>query len=156
MNQTDTDRSRVLLPALVLGLTTAAFIIAKTGRDALFFQGSGGLLQLPLVYINIGAASLPLALIFVKAMKIWGARPARLGILLFAAAVLATTAPILRAGDNPLLLGIFMFIPAVFGLVFASLWLLAGDIFEKTAKSAAARAFSKVGAGTLAGAWPAA
>jgi hypothetical protein len=45
-------------------LTTAAFIIAKTGRDALFFQGSGGLLQLPLVYINIGAASLPLALLF--------------------------------------------------------------------------------------------
>src|SRR5215831_12659531 len=76
MDQTNTDRSRILLPALALGLTTAAFIIAKTGRDALFFQGSGGLLQLPLVYINIGVASLPLALIFVKAMKIWGARPA--------------------------------------------------------------------------------
>ncbi|MBI2348056.1 MAG: hypothetical protein HYV05_05300, partial [Deltaproteobacteria bacterium] len=58
---------QTLLPALSLGLLTAAFIIAKTGRDALFFQGSGGLLQLPLVYINIGGASLPLALIFVKA-----------------------------------------------------------------------------------------
>src|SRR5215472_16530752 len=151
MVKTYRDRQQTFLPALALGLTTAAFIIAKTGRDALFFQGSGGLLQLPLVYINIGVASLPLALIFVKAMKIWGARPARVGILLFAATVMAACAPVLQAGDNVLLLAVFMFIPAVFGLIFASLWLLASDIFEKTEKNAAARAFSKVGAGTLAG-----
>ena len=151
MAQSNADRSRTVLPALTLGLTTLAFIIAKTGRDALFFQGSGGLAQLPLVYINIGAASLPLALIFVKAMKVWGARPARVGILLFAATVMAAIAPFLQPGDNTLLLAIFMFIPAVFGLVFASLWLLASDIFEKSEKSAAARSFSKIGAGTLAG-----
>jgi hypothetical protein len=65
------DRQQTLVPALALGLTTMAFIIAKTGRDALFFQGTGGLLQLPLIYINIGGASLPLALFFVKSMKIW-------------------------------------------------------------------------------------
>src|SRR5215472_18224584 len=99
----DQDRSRMVLLALTLGLSTLAFIIAKTGRDALFFQGSGGLLQLPLVYINIGVASLPLAMIFVKAMKIWGARPARVGILLFAATVMAACAPVLQAGDNVLL-----------------------------------------------------
>jgi len=144
-------RLRTFLPAMTLGLLTVAFIIAKTGRDALFFQGSGGLLQLPLVYINIGAASLPLALIFVKAMKIWGARPARVGILLLAAAVMAAATPFLQPGDNKLLLAIFMFIPAIFGLLFASLWLLASDIFEKTEKRDAARAFSKIGAGTLAG-----
>ncbi len=144
-------RLQTLLLALTLGLATAAFIIAKTGRDALFFQGSGGLLQLPLVYINIGAASLPLALIFVKAMKTWGARPARVGVLLLAAAVMAAAAPFLEPGDNIPLLAIFMFIPAIFGLLFASLWLLATDIFEKTEKREAARAFSKIGAGTLAG-----
>jgi hypothetical protein len=77
MVDTNPDRQRTPLPALALGLTTLAFIIAKTGRDALFFQGSGGLLRLPLVYINIAAAALPLALLFVKAMKTWGARPAR-------------------------------------------------------------------------------
>src|SRR5919106_1438606 len=151
MLETRQARLQTLLPALALGLTTSAFIIAKTGRDALFFQGSGGLLQLPLVYINIGAASLPLALIFVKAMKIWGARPARIGVLLLAGTVMATVAPFLQPGDNTLLLAIFMFIPAIFGLLFASLWLLAADIFEKTEKSEAARAFSKMGAGTLAG-----
>lgn len=149
--RTPSAREQTLLPALILAVTTVAFIIAKTGRDALFFQGSAGLLQLPLVYINIAAAALPLALLFVKTMKIWGARPARLGVLLVAAAILAGAAPFLRAGDGVLLLAIFMFIPAVFGLIFASLWLLASDIFEKTDKRAAARAFSKIGAATLAG-----
>jgi ATP/ADP translocase len=145
------DRQQTLLPALALGLTTMAFIIAKTGRDALFFQGTGGLLQLPLIYINIGGASLPLALFFVKSMKIWGARPARIGVMTFAAAMLAMAAPFLEPGDNKLMLAVFMFIPAIFGLVFASLWLLASDIFEKSDKSEAAHAFSKIGAATLAG-----
>lgn len=145
------DRLQTLLPALALGLATAAFIIAKTGRDALFFQGSGGLLQLPLIYINIGAASLPLALIFVKAMKSWGARPARVGIMGLAAVVMAGAAPFLEPGDSTLLLAIFIFIPAIFGLLFASLWLLAADIFERTNKHDAAQAFSRIGAGTLAG-----
>jgi ATP/ADP translocase len=144
-------RLRTLLPAFSLGFTTLAFIVAKTGRDALFFQGGAGLLQLPLVYINIGAASLPLALIFVKAMKIWGARPARVGVFLLAAGVMAAAAPFLEPGDNQLLLAVFIFIPAIFGLLFASLWLLASDIFEKTEKREAARAFSRIGAGTLAG-----
>jgi MFS family permease len=151
MTEGTQDRLQTFLPALTLGLATAAFIIAKTGRDALFFQGSRGLLQLPLVYINIGAASLPLALIFVKAMKTWGARPARVGILLLAATVMAAAAPFLESGDNTLLLAVFIFIPATFGLVFASLWLLAADIFENTEKHEAARAFSRIGAGTLAG-----
>jgi ATP/ADP translocase len=151
MTDTLKSRQQTLLPALALGLTTLGFIIAKTGRDALFFQDSGALLQLPLIYINIGVASLPLAIIFVKAMKIWGARSARLGVLTFAAAVIALTAPFLEPGDNKLLLAMFMFIPAIFGLLFASLWLLASDIFEKTEKHEAARAFSKIGAATLAG-----
>jgi hypothetical protein len=138
------DRERTILPALALGLTTLAFIIAKTGRDALFFQGNGGLLQLPIIYINIGAASLPLALIFVKAMKVWGARPARIGAMTFAAAVMAIAAPFLEPGDNTAMLAMFMFIPAIFGLLFASLWLLASDLFEKIDRSIAARAFSKI------------
>jgi len=145
------DRLRTILPAVTLGLTTLAFIVAKTGRDALFFQGSGGLLRLPLIYMNIAMAALPLALIFVKAMKTFGARPARVGILLFVAVVMAGAAPFLQPGDNLLMLSMFMFVPAIFGLVFASLWLLASDIFEKTEKGEAARAFSKMGAGTLTG-----
>ena len=142
---------RTMLCALALGLATLAFITAKTGRDALFFQGSSGLLQLPLIYINIAAAALPLAMIFVKAMKLWGARPARIGILSLAGSVMAAVAPFLTPGDNTAMLAMFMFIPAVFGLVLASLWLLAADLFETVEKRLAASAFSKIGAGALAG-----
>ena len=70
---------------------------------------------------------------------------------LFAAAVMATAAPFLEPGENTLLLAVFMFIPAIFGIIFASLWLLASDIFENVEKRDAARAFSKIGAATLAG-----
>lgn len=144
------NRLKTLLPALSLALLTAAFIIAKTGRDALFFQGRG-LLQLPIAYIMMGTVALPLAMIFVKAMKVWGARPARVGVMTFAAAVIGFAAPFLSPGDSVLLFNIFIFIPAVFGIVFASLWLLATDIFDKTPKSEAARSFSKIGASSLAG-----
>lgn len=144
------DRKKILYPSLALGLTTAAFIIAKTGRDALFFQGKG-IFQLPVATLMIVSASLPLALLFVKAMKIWGARPARLGIMGLAAIALGSAAPFLEPGDSALLFNVFVFIPAVFALIFASLWLLASDIFENTAKPEAARAFSKIGASSLAG-----
>jgi hypothetical protein len=150
MTDINADRLKRFLPALSLGLLTAAFIIAKTGRDALFFQGRG-LLQLPLAYIMMGAAALPLAMIFVKAMKIWGARPARIGVMLVAAGVMVFSAPFLTPGDSALLFNVFIFIPAIFAILFASLWLLATDIFEKTPKSEAARSFSKIGASSLAG-----
>lgn len=144
-------RDRTLLSSLALGLAALAFVVAKTGRDALFFQGGGGLLQLPLIYLNIGAASLPVAMVFVKAMKTWGARAARIGILLFAAGVMAFAAPFLRPGDNTPMLAMFMFLPAIFGPLLASLWLLASELFEDAEKRDAARAFSKIGAATLAG-----
>ena len=144
------DRMKFLYSALTVGLLTAAFVITKTGRDALFFQGAG-ILQLPVATMIIAAASLPLALICVKTMKIWGARPARIGLLLFAAAVLGVSAPFLRPGDSLLLFGIFMFVPSIFGFLFASLWLLASDIFETTPKHTAAHIFSRIGASSLAG-----
>ena len=93
------DHSKTIYPALSLGILTAAFIIAKTGRDALFFHGKG-IFQLPLATLTIAAASLPLAVLFVKMMKSLGARPARLALMLFAAAVLGLSAPFLEPGDS--------------------------------------------------------
>lgn len=144
------DRWKTIYPALILGVTTAAFIIAKTGRDALFFQGKG-LFQLPVAAMTIAAASLPLAILFVKIMRSFGARPARVGLMLFAASVLACAAPFLRPGDSALLFNLYIFIPGIFGIIFASLWLLASDILETTPKVDSARAFSKIGASSLAG-----
>jgi ATP/ADP translocase len=144
------ERLRRLFPALIVGVLTLAFILAKTGRDALFFQGRG-LLQLPVAYVNIGLGALPLALLFVKAMKSWGARPARVGVTLLAGAGMGACAPFLAPGADTLLLGLFIFVPAVFGIVFASSWLLASDMFENIPRQEAARAFSNIGASSLAG-----
>jgi ATP/ADP translocase len=146
----NTDHQRTLYPALCLGILTAAFIIAKTGRDALFFQGKG-IFQLPVATMLITAASLPMAMLFVKAMKSFGARPARVALMLITASVLALTAPILHAGESTLLFNVFIFIPSTFGVMFASLWLLASDIFECIPKQQAAAAFGKIGASSLAG-----
>ena len=141
---------RILYPALCLGILTAAFIIAKTGRDALFFQGKG-IFQLPVATMMITAASLPLAILFVKAMKSFGARPARVALMFFSALALALSAPFLHAGESTLLFNVFIFIPSAFGVMFASLWLLASDIFETTPKQQSAAAFGKIGASSLAG-----
>lgn len=139
-----------LYPAFTVGLLTAALIVAKTGRDALFFQGKG-IFQLPLATLLVAAASLPLAMLFVKAMRLWGARPARAGVLLLGALVIGMCAPFLEPGESPLLFFVFMFIPSVFGVMFASLWLLASDVFENDSKHDASRAFGKIGASALIG-----
>jgi ATP/ADP translocase len=144
------ERLQALLPALIVGLLTLAFIVAKTGRDALFFEGRG-LFQLPIAYMAIGMMSLPGAMIFVKAMKRWGARPARVGVLIFAAAVMSAFVPFLRAEAPNVLFNLFIFIPSIFAILFASAWLLASDIFEKTPKGEVARFFSRIGASSLAG-----
>jgi hypothetical protein len=70
-------------------------------------------------------------------MKSFGAHRAGRRML-FAAVVLGLTAPFLQPGDSPLLFNIFI-LSRHFAIIFASLWLLAGDIFETTAKSASAR-----------------
>lgn len=148
MNQP--DRLRIIYLAVALGLATAAFIIIKTGRDALFFQGKG-IVQLPVAALTLAAASLPLALLFVKAMKLCGARPARVGVLIFGATTLALVAPFLEPGGSRLLFYTYIFIPSTFGLIFASLWLLASDVLENLPKSETPRAFSKISASSLTG-----
>ena len=150
MTEKNDYRLHTLLPAISVGLLTLAFILAKTGRDALFFQDRG-LLQLPTAYMMIGMASLPAAFLYVQAMKKWGARPARIMILLLTTAVLAVSVPFLQPGYDYVLLSVFIFIPTIFGIIFANIWLLASDIFEKAPKMVAAQAFSRIGASSLAG-----
>ncbi len=136
--------------ALLAGLTSAALTVCKTGRDALFFQDRG-LFQLPLAYLGIGLASLPAAFVFVQVMKAWGSRPARAGILIFSSLALSAFVPFLESGKYPVLILLFLLIPTLFGLLFASIWLLASEIFENRPKDQAASAFSKIGASSLAG-----
>ena len=143
-------RLQTLLPAVSVGLLTMAFIVAKTGRDALFFQGKG-LFQLPVAYMAMGVASVPAAFLYVQAMKIWGARAARVGIIVFAAAIMAAFVPLLPQMNYAVLLSLFIFIPTIFGPMFATIWLQAAELFENVSKTVAARCFSRIGASSLGG-----
>ena len=150
MTEKNQYRLQTLLPAVSVGLLTMAFILAKTGRDALFFQGKG-LLQLPMAYMGMGLSSVPAAFLYVQAMKIWGARAARVGIIVFAAVVMAAFVPFLPQMNYSVLLSLFIFIPTIFGPLFASIWLQASELFEDAPKAAAARSFSRIGATSLGG-----
>ena len=46
------DRSKIFWLAFTLGLSTLAFIVAKTGRDALFFRGAGSFHRLDITESN--------------------------------------------------------------------------------------------------------
>ena len=150
MTEKNQYRLQTLLPAVSVGLLTMAFILAKTGRDALFFQGKG-LLQLPMAYMGMGLSSVPAAFLYVQAMKIWGARAARVGIIVFAAVVMAAFVPFLPQMNYSVLLSLFVFIPTIFGPLFATIWLQASELFEDAPKAAAARSFSRIGATSLGG-----
>jgi len=150
MTEKNEYRLQTLLPAISVGLLTMAFIVAKTGRDALFFQGKG-LFQLPMAYMVMGLSSVPAAFLYVQAMKIWGARAARVGIIVFAAAVIAAFVPFLPQMNYSVLLSLFIFIPTIFGPMFATIWLQAAELFENVPKTVAARCFSRIGASSLGG-----
>jgi len=150
MNEKNEYYLQTILTSICVGLMTLAFVLVKTGRDALFFQGRG-LFQLPVVYMAIGISSIPAALLIVKAMKTWGARPTRIGAMIVTAAVLAAFVPFLEPGNYQALMSLFVFVPIIFGTLFASLWLLASDLFEDAPKTVAARSFSRIGASSLAG-----
>jgi len=141
---------QTLLMSISVGLLTVSLSLAKTGRDALFFHDQG-LLQLPMAYMGIGMSSLPAAFLFVRAMKLWGARSARVGIMILASVVLAGFVPFLNHANHAVLMSNFVFVPTILGLLFASTWLLVSDLFEHAPETVAARSFSRIGASSLAG-----
>lgn len=141
---------QTLLPAISMGLLTVALSVAKTARDALFFHDQG-LFRFPTAYMLVGAASLVAAFLYVQAMKNWGARSSRVGIMVLAAVVLAVLAPFIRPDNHSVLMFLFIFIPTIFAILFANIWLLASDLFAGASKRVAARSFSRIGASALAG-----
>jgi ATP/ADP translocase len=71
--------------------------------------------------------------------------------MIFAAVALAAFFPLLRQANHGVLMSSFVFIPTIFGLLFASTWLLVSDLFEHAPKTVAAHSFSRIGASSLAG-----
>jgi len=141
---------RSISASAAIFLTAAAFVVSKTGRDALYFQGDG-LFDLPKAYIGIASLSLPMTLLLLALMQRIGTRQARVAIAAGMALALVVIGRVARPGGGPLMTLIFMLIPLVFGLVFSSTWLLAADLLEDAERKERARAYSAIGAASILG-----
>ena len=126
------------------------FISIKTGRDAVFFS-SGGLKQLPLAYIFIAVASVPAAMMHLKAIERWGSRKVRTGVFLVAAFILLCFVPFVDTKHRVMMVGLFVMVPTLFAAVFAGAWLLAGDLLEGADRRMTRWAYSRIGAASMLG-----
>ncbi|MGF1467374.1 MAG: hypothetical protein ACFCGT_14710 [Sandaracinaceae bacterium] len=139
-------------PVGLIAVSMVAFIAIKTGRDALYFRvGESRLEELALAFAYIGMASVPAAMLHLAAMDRFGVRRARVGVFVLAAVALAGLAPWLGAASAALLNAFFVAVPVIFAAVFASAWLLAGDLLEGAGAEAKARVYTRVGAASTLG-----
>ena len=143
-------RSRALDVAMVLFLMMAAFILAKTGRDAMFFQ-EDGLLDLPRASMAIAVLSLPMAFAMLGLMQVAGPRRARILSPLLMAAFLVTYAFLARPGGGGFMTAAYIIIPLAFGVLFSQAWLLGADLFEGAPREEVAKAYSLIGAASILG-----
>lgn len=130
-------------------LMTAAFMLARTGRDALYFQDSG-IQSLPLAHMGVALLALPMAAVLLWLVRSLGARRARLVATGAMSLVLAGVGIVGTPGGSPAMTLFFMLVPVVFGGLFSLAWLLAGEIIGRDSPDLA-RAFSRVGAASILG-----
>src|SRR5688572_26058504 len=135
---------------MVLFLMMAAFILTKTGRDAMFFQRDG-LLDLPRASMAIAVLSLPMAFAMLGLMQVAGPRRARFVSPLLMAAFLVTYAFLARPGGGGFMTAAYIIIPLAFGVLFSQAWLLGADLFEGAPREEVARAYSLIGAASILG-----
>ena len=143
-------RSRAFDVSVILFLMMAAFILAKTGRDAMFFQRDG-LLDLPRASMAIAVLSLPMALAMLGLMQVAGPRRARIVSPLLMAAFLVAYAVLARPGAGGFMTASYIIIPLAFGVLFSQAWLLGADLFEGATREEVARAYSLIGAASILG-----
>lgn len=143
-------RALAWYPILAVGVSMVSFILVKTGRDAVFF-GHGGLRELPLAYIWIAIASVPAAWLNLKAMERWGARRVRVGVQLVSALTMLSVVPWVAPENRLLLTVLFIMVPVLYAAVFATTWLLAGDLLEGAPRETIRWAYTWIGVASMLG-----
>ncbi len=130
-------------------MLTAAFVLAKTGRDALYFQRDG-IRDLPVAYGGIALAALPMAIVLLAAVRRFGTSATRVTMLLAMAGALALAAWTARPGAGTGMTLFFVLVPVAFGAAFSLAWLLVAETIGRTGPDIAA-AYSRAGASSIAG-----
>jgi AAA family ATP:ADP antiporter len=131
-------------------ILTAAVTLAKTGRDALYFQ-QGGLYDLPNAYLGMALLSVPLGFLTIQLMRRIGTRRARLWVLSAMAAFLFFYSEVVAPGGGAFMTVLYMLVPLTIGLAFALCFLLAADLLEGATAVQLGRAYSIIGASSIAG-----
>lgn len=139
-----------LAVASALFLVAASFTLAKTGRDALYFE-AGGIYDLPLAYVGMAVLSLPVALGTLSVMRRTGTRRARVAFLAAAAGALAGYGHVARPGGGVLMTLLFMAVPLAYHVLFALVWLLGADLMGPRTAQAESRFYGRIGGASLAG-----
>jgi ATP:ADP antiporter, AAA family len=143
-------RSRTNFVAAAVLLMAASFVLLKTGRDALYFQGRG-LFDLPKAYIGIALASVPFAFGTLKLMRSLGPRLARVVTPIGAAVLFAAATAIATPGGGAFNTALFVAIPLSYGVLFSLTWLLAADLLDGRPNEVLAPAYGRIGAGAIIG-----
>ena len=141
---------RARFVAAAIFFLAAAFVFAKTGRDALFVQGRG-LFDLPKAYIGIAVLSGPLAFTVLSLLKTFGPRAVRILLPLATALSLIAFSTVVRPGGGVLMTLFFIFVPLVWGVIFSVSWLLASDLLDGASRDEMADGFSLIGGAAILG-----
>ncbi|MEZ5357029.1 MAG: hypothetical protein R2762_30685 [Bryobacteraceae bacterium] len=141
---------RTLFPSLGLFLLTAAFIVTKTGRDALFFQ-ERGLLHLPRAYLGIAFLSAPAAGLMLQLIRRAGPRRARVVGLCLMAALQCAFFWFAEPGGGWWMTLLFVLVPLLYGVLLSITWLLGADLLDRVPPYLLARLYASIGAASMLG-----
>jgi len=142
---------RTFYPSLALFIMTAAFIITKTGRDALYFQQGGGLVDLPKAYLGIACLAGPAAMATMGLMKLCGARGARVIAPISMAALQVIFYFLVRPGGGWEMTLLWILIPLLYGVLLSLVWLLGAELLDLAPRFVLARCYSTLGASSMMG-----
>lgn len=137
-------------PVLAVGLSMVSFIMIKSARDAVFFQ-KNGIFDLPLAYIWISLAAIPVGMVHLNILSKFGARKTRIIVYLSSFALFVFFFPFVEVENRNMMLIMFILIPIIFSALFAGAWLLAGDLLEGASQKTLRKVYSRIGAGSMIG-----
>ena len=132
---------------------TAAFILTKARRDALYFQ-KDGLLDLPWAYLGEAVLAVPVAMATLQSGYRLGPHLVRVVLPLVVAAYQAVIFGWVEPGGGVMMTGLFMSVPLVYGVMFSTTWLLGSELVENLPPDRLSRAYSKLGAASMLGGQP--
>ena len=141
-------RARYVAAALLA--MAAAFILAKTARDALFLQGQG-VRDLPAAYMTIAVLSIPQAMLTLAALRRFGTRRVRVVLPGAVSVLLVLSYAVVRPGGGLAMTAFFVAVPLLFSIMFSIAWLLAADLLEGELQETLSRAYGRIGAATIIG-----